>query len=1467
MKARFVIGIVAGIIILPTSAFAATIQVPADQPTIQAGINAASDGDIVLVADGTYTGDGNKNLNFSGKAITVISESGPDNCIIDCEGDGIGFYFENGEGTSSVVSGFTIIDGRGYYAGGIYCNNSSPIIENCKVIGNLSTDFGGGISCVSSSPTITNCEISQNSAGINGGGIYCQNASAIITSSKINRNTAVRPGGSGGGICFRDSDGSALINSLVTDNSAINSGGVYCYGSSVTILNTTITRNGSTVGGGLGCDNESSPSISNCILWNNTPEEISQDSSSSSLVTYCDVKRNYTGEGNFYADPLFVGAENGDYHLSIGSPCIYAATAASAPDTDLEGHLRPQGYGYDIGAYEMTGYAESRPIINSFTCDPTEIYVPFEVNFVCIASDPDGAIVSYVIDYGDGSENGTNSTGVFTHTYNSGGIVYARCMVTDNAGITVNSVPIVIRRHGDIHVPSDYPTIQAALDAALDGDTVVVADGTYTGEGNKNLDFQGKAITVHSENGPETCIIDCEGDGRGFNFHSGEAANSVVWGFTVKNGRMSRAGGISCENSSPTIANCIVTNNLADSANSGGIGIYNSSPIITGCRIIGNTADRWGGGIGCSDSSPAITNCIISGNESDYSYGGGICCNNASPAIKNCILIRNSAFRDGGGIYCRIDSSPTITNCTLSGNSAEQGGGLYSAYSSSPTIANSILWADDPDEISVFGADIDVRHSNVQGGWEGEGNRALIPYFMNPAMDDYHLKPYSPCIGVGTSDGVPYTDIEGNPRPDPVGSNPDLGAYENSRGIPEVPTPETLDVFGLEVGNKWTYRGTKQGQAYTMEREITSTGKGPFPVEVYVVEIKENGVYLGTEIYEHTGNQMKLWGITLKGGHTAFSLNFSQGLLAAQFPAQVGDHLDSSTNATIPQLPSCTFDVSLTVDVINKVPVILNFGTVEAYKAHIIMNIRGSCLGDSIEDTASFYWWVVPHLGIVKDQGTNYMVELTSFAIGGGIIMQDSDADGDNLTDYLELFSYNTNWLYEDTDSDALNDGDEVNLYGTDPVKSDTDDDGLDDGEEINRGTDPADPDTDDDGLNDRDEVNTYGTDPLDTDTDDDALTDGDEVNTYGTDPLDADMDDDGLNDGDEIGRGTDPLDPDTDADQLPDGWEVEYGLDPLSSLPPNGTTDDPDGDGLTNLEEYNLGRHPTNYEPDKPVLLSPLNAGIDVSLTPTLLTDAFSDPDGDDHAKTRWQVSRVQGDFSDSSLVMDALSDFHLTSFALPSYILSIDTDYYWRAKFHDDGNAASEWSDEWFFRTVPTDPSDPDGDGVPEDQEMNDASVDLDENGTPDMNQADMKCVNTVVGDAQVSVKQGTNVASIDSLSSLDLVFICDDQNRPDEMPIGLINFRLTVNNPGDTAEVTIYISKEVGNKWYKWDPLNGWQDFTTHATFSADRTSLTLQLTDGGEGDLDGVANGVINDPSGPNAMLGDGNGDVAGGGGGG
>jgi len=226
-----------------------------------------------------------------------------------------------------------------------------------------------------------------------------------------------------------------------------------------------------------------------------------------------------------------------------------------------------------------------------------------------------------------------------------------------------------------ILVPDDYPTIQQAIDAAFDGDTVLVIDGTYSGEGNRDIDFLGKAITVRSESGPENCIIDCETLGSAFYFHRGEDAHSLLDGFTITNGHGGiGGGGIFCSSASPRVANCVITSNAGQVAG-GGLCFRGGKPTITDCTIKGNFADR-GAGIYCdNNSSPTITNCTITANSADRD-GGGIYCKDSSPTLINCTLTGNSATYDGGAIM-NIRASATVKNCIFNANSAESGGAVY----------------------------------------------------------------------------------------------------------------------------------------------------------------------------------------------------------------------------------------------------------------------------------------------------------------------------------------------------------------------------------------------------------------------------------------------------------------------------------------------------------------------------------------------------------------------------------------------------------------------------------------------------------------------------------------------------------------------------------------------------------------------------------------------------------------------
>jgi len=220
-----------------------------------------------------------------------------------------------------------------------------------------------------------------------------------------------------------------------------------------------------------------------------------------------------------------------------------------------------------------------------------------------------------------------------------------------------------------------------------------------------------------------------------------------------------------------------------------------------------------------------------------------------------------------------------------------------------------------------------------------------------------------------------------------------------------------------------------------------------------------------------------------------------------------------------------------------------------------------------------------------------------------------ADPDGDNLTN-LEEIEAGTNRDVADSDGDGLDDGAEVNVHGSDPNVVDTDGDGLSDGDEvISHASDPNSSDSDDDGLTDGAEVGTHGTDPLDRDSDDDGALDGEEVDLHGTDPQDPDSDDDGLTDGKETGHyGTEPLDPDSDGDGMLDGWEVDHGFEPLDT--PGAAGEDPDSDGLTNLEEFQAGTDPLSPDSDDDGMTDGWE--VDHGLDPQESSDAAVDADGD---------------------------------------------------------------------------------------------------------------------------------------------------------------------------------------------------------------------------------------------------------------
>ena len=300
-----------------------------------------------------------------------------------------------------------------------------------------------------------------------------------------------------------------------------------------------------------------------------------------------------------------------------------------------------------------------------------------------------------------------------------------------------------------------------------------MAAGTYT----ENINFNGKNIVVLGED-KETTIIDGNNNASVVTFKSGEDSNAVLNGFTIKNGKMtsystgSDGGGIHIRDSSPTLSELIITDNKAYS----GGGIYIDFPSSTH-----------------SLPMPSINSSIIIGN--DASDGAGILFygNIQGPIINNCLIVSNTGgFSTGVEVYDEW-TMPTLINVTIANHDI----GIEQSYGGSVIVKNSIIWGNGK---SVYGREgstnqlKEATYSIIYGGHTGTGNIDTDPKFLKVITtgdeeSDYHLKDSSPAIGAGTATGAPTTDIEGNPRPNPAGSNPDMGAFENKWGTPQNPTP------------------------------------------------------------------------------------------------------------------------------------------------------------------------------------------------------------------------------------------------------------------------------------------------------------------------------------------------------------------------------------------------------------------------------------------------------------------------------------------------------------------------------------------------------------------------------------------------------------------------------------------------------------------------------------------------------
>jgi hypothetical protein len=583
---------------------AATIHVPGDLPTIQQAIDNAGNGDIIEVAPGVYTGNGNWDIDFRGKAITVRSTDGPDKTIIDCGGlvyadssvkSHRGFYFHQNEKSDSVLCGFTIRAGK--------IHGSEIPAENIRWNLNPSNPVGGGIYCEFSSPSIINCVIRDCGAEL-GGGIGCVGAAAVFADCLIENCSAgglgpAKSGGFGAGIGLIRSSDVKINNCIIRSNSGYynsQGGGVYCRNSNAFISQSDISSNitqGSIQGGGLYCSGSSRLTVQQCVISNNSADAGAgvftqwtdvfgggtdgSDGAQYSFRTYvrltnCTIAHNrlsgpqmppFPGGGvhSLYTD---IVVKNSIIWYNEGTPVFIIGAASKSPVvySDIERGFLGQGnislaplfVPTDVPDYHLQSiYGRWDPRMAKWVIDNNQspcIDAGDPMDPVGCEPAPNGGRINM------GAYGGTSQA--------SKGMAH---LVYHVDGINGNDL------NNGLSKENAFATIRKAITAARDGDTIMVWPGVYLEE----VAFNRKAITIQSASDAAVVVSP---KGYAFSFFGAESSMSILRNFVIRN---CGEGAIFCNGASPTLTNLTIVDNQF------GIAAYDGAePDITNCILWDN---------------------------------------------------------------------------------------------------------------------------------------------------------------------------------------------------------------------------------------------------------------------------------------------------------------------------------------------------------------------------------------------------------------------------------------------------------------------------------------------------------------------------------------------------------------------------------------------------------------------------------------------------------------------------------------------------------------------------------------------------------------------------------------------------------------------------------------------------------------------------------------------------------------